>query len=543
MKRLTQIVLTIILLLGLVGTGWAAGPWYANAAVAPGGAGTSGDPWGTLAEVNAGVGAGETVYLTTDATHIFRGQIVPAVASVTYIGSGSTGKAIISAGEEVRGVSGDWGKEGTANVWRKAIGGVMALKPAQVLFDGTLTSHSSWTYGVKTTSIATVGSGAKYSWWVDDNYLYVYSPTGPDTNPVDYYSAIEADQRTNCVAGATGINNLTFTNISCRQGRGAGATGGGADADVWDFSAQTGIVLNNCEGWWALTNSASQSLTIHSTSTITVNGGRWMNSQCCIGHGAQANNNCTVNYAEMGSTVSGSYVNNFYNSGGTNPSTNILNGCWMHDCKSTGFGALADGCSLTLNSCIISGSAGAGTYAFYRNVASAGPLAIYNTVFNQLGSTYIMVTSSATGTSTTVKNCVFLSSTNNRLFIDLNLAGGATFTSDYNSFYNSTNSTSLSFKWAGTNIALNNIHTAITGWTAVSGQDGNSIITNPAFINGSGAYTAKTDFAVLSTSPLFNAGTKIAGLLADAEGKAREQGGRTDIGAYEYNSSASWLGF
>jgi hypothetical protein len=536
MKRL---ILIAFILLPLVGPGWAAGPWYVDN-TSSGGDGTTiatsgvNAAFATLAAANAAAGANE--YVNIKGNQVHRDQVVPGASGITYSAYG-TGNAYISAGDDVRGTVGvTWTKEGTANVWYRTL----TTQTYQVLFDGTPTNHAAWTFGTNKTSIATVGSGSKGAWWWDSNKLYVYSPTGPDSDPASYYSGLEADQRVNCISGATGKNNLTFNNISCRQGKGVS---GGTDADVWAFSTQTGIVLNNCEGWWALNNNASQALTIHSTSTVTVNGGRWMNSQNCIGHGAQANNNCTVNYAELGSTVPGSFVNSFYNSGGTNPSTNILNGCWMHDCKSTAFGTLATGCTLTLNSCIVTGSAGAGTYAFYRNVADAGALAIYNTVFNQLGSTYIMVTNAATNTSVIIKNCVFLSSTNNRLFLDVNLGAGATFISDYNSFFNSTNATSLSFKWAGTNIALNNIHTATTGWTAVSGQDTNSIITNPLFTNATTAYSAKLDFTKSLVSPLLNTGVLIPGLLADAEGKGRVQGGATDIGAYEYNSSASWLGF
>jgi parallel beta-helix repeat protein len=62
----------------------------------------------------------------------------------------------------------------------------------------------------------------------------------------------------------------------------------------------------------------------------------------------------------------------------------------------------------------------------------------------------------------------------------------------------------------------------------------NNLTVDPMFVNASGG-----DFHLRSGSPAIDAGTAIASVTTDADQVPRPQGSQTDIGAYEFRSSAA----
>ncbi|PLX05781.1 MAG: hypothetical protein C0596_18995 [Marinilabiliales bacterium] len=102
---------------------------------------------------------------------------------------------------------------------------------------------------------------------------------------------------------------------------------------------------------------------------------------------------------------------------------------------------------------------------------------------------------------------------------------GIDFKMDYNCFYHADPSANL-IHWIGNNYLSSDFNS----YQNISGQDSNSLITNPLFVSPS-----LDEFALNSSSPCIDAGTHI-GLDTDITGQSVPINAMVDIGAYEYNS-------
>jgi parallel beta-helix repeat protein len=155
-------------------------------------------------------------------------------------------------------------------------------------------------------------------------------------------------------------------------------------------------------------------------------------------------------------------------------------------------------------------------------VSGSANVKVYNnTIVGQTGLSGIEVLSRAgvNSTYTIVKNNTISGGTSTR---DLYMSTGTGNTSDYNNFIRS-GSPSLKLVNNGTT------YTSLSSWRTATGFDTHSINVNPAFAAPSGS-----NYRLLSTSPLVNAGTTLGEVPLDYAGTARPVGSGYDIGAYEY---------
>ena len=103
--------------------------------------------------------------------------------------------------------------------------------------------------------------------------------------------------------------------------------------------------------------------------------------------------------------------------------------------------------------------------------------------------------------------------------------GSSALTSNYNLFFAPRGAEKIQFSVSGNGM------TGLAAYTAASGQDANSIVGDPQFVN-----LKANNFQLLTTSPAINAGDPafVAGTdETDVAGSVRVQGGRVDIGAFE----------
>ncbi len=133
----------------------------------------------------------------------------------------------------------------------------------------------------------------------------------------------------------------------------------------------------------------------------------------------------------------------------------------------------------------------------------------------------------------TVKNNIFYANNTQNIIV---LAEGAdtepaNLTLDYNLYCNAGGENAANFDWFGDS------YDGLLADFQKSGHDANSFFADPKLANVSGA-----DFHLTATSPAINAGdpgyTPAAG-ETDMDGNPRVFGGRVDIGAYEYQGSAT----
>jgi parallel beta-helix repeat protein len=158
-------------------------------------------------------------------------------------------------------------------------------------------------------------------------------------------------------------------------------------------------------------------------------------------------------------------------------------------------------------------------------VSGSANVKVYNnTIVGQTGLSGIEVLarSGVNSTYTIVKNNTISGGTSTR---DLYMSTGTGNTSDYNNFFRS-GSPSLKLAYNGTT------YTSLSSWRTATGFDTNSINVTPAFATPSGS-----NYRLLSTSPLVNAGTTLSEVALDYAGTARPVGSAYDIGAYEYVDS------
>ncbi|HLE49236.1 MAG TPA: right-handed parallel beta-helix repeat-containing protein [Patescibacteria group bacterium] len=153
---------------------------------------------------------------------------------------------------------------------------------------------------------------------------------------------------------------------------------------------------------------------------------------------------------------------------------------------------------------------------------------VYNNVFygNSIG---IIVENEQTNLK--IKNNILLANTANTSTSEITLESGHTYTGldiDYNSYYRESGTTY--WKYGATNYSF-------TDWKTNSGQDANSVNSDPLFTDATGY-----DFTLQSVSPVINSGTDVS-LTTDYAGTIVPQGTTPDIGAYEFSlpSSASSL--
>jgi parallel beta-helix repeat protein len=81
------------------------------------------------------------------------------------------------------------------------------------------------------------------------------------------------------------------------------------------------------------------------------------------------------------------------------------------------------------------------------------------------------------------------------------------------------------------------LYTSLTSYQAACGQEGNSMNTDPCFVDDSNA-----DFHLTADSPLIDAGNLIETGLTDRDGIAVPQSYAPDIGAYEYRQIGDFYG-
>ncbi|WP_162525312.1 right-handed parallel beta-helix repeat-containing protein [Rariglobus hedericola] len=86
-------------------------------------------------------------------------------------------------------------------------------------------------------------------------------------------------------------------------------------------------------------------------------------------------------------------------------------------------------------------------------------------------------------------------------------------------------------EWMGTD------HATITAYRTASGQDTNTVTTNPLWVNAAGG-----NFHLQTASPAIDAGASF-GSLVDFDGNPVPSGGATDIGAHEHGGLLAYEGF
>lgn len=99
-----------------------------------------------------------------------------------------------------------------------------------------------------------------------------------------------------------------------------------------------------------------------------------------------------------------------------------------------------------------------------------------------------------------------------------------------NTFYSNRNEDINCSGITSATIRNNIFYNSPTQISGCSVTQSNNLTTNPSFVNGEAG-----NFHLQSNSPAIDAGVTIGGILTDADGISRPQGGEYDIGAYEFS--------
>jgi hypothetical protein len=150
---------------------------------------------------------------------------------------------------------------------------------------------------------------------------------------------------------------------------------------------------------------------------------------------------------------------------------------------------------------------------------------LFNNTLNNNGEQGINIETTSTGS--VVKNNIM---SNNQAY-QLSVFDSGSLTGlviDKNAYYFSNPATNM-IRFVGSFYSMNTFST----YKSDKNQDLNSVAVNPAFANNSGSLNIKSDFKLLSSSALINAGDSL-GIASDYDGNLVPQGVNPDIGAYEF---------
>lgn len=445
--------------------------------------------WKTLAKVN------NSSFFAGDSILFKRGEIWRETLTVSSSGSdgspitfssyGSGNDPIITGGDDVIGVSGDWTDEGS-NVWSRSL----ATQAKRVVLDSTHPGTEDST------------PDAQYEWDWSSNKLYIYSVG----NPSGYYSSIEAAQRDFCVDVAH-KSYITIENLDIKI----------SNDNVVRFYSSTGShhnIVDNCTiaystaagiHTWRCHNIILKNSIIHDCGTTTSKHNVYFSNDGGTGSGHLMENCISYNSSGNGVQVrDGDQVeshdaiiryNKFYDNG--------LTGIMI--------AFTASNCEVYYN--VVYGSGEDGIVLGSTSPETGSNNKVYNniTYSNNYSGINVQLASS------TIQNNILLED-NYKVHAD----HIGTVTTDYNCFYKVGGG--KEWKWNGT------WYYNFTDYKTASSQDSNSINSDPLFMD-----VSNDDFHLQSNSLCIDAGTDV-GLTEDYDGVAVPQETNPAIGAFEYVS-------
>jgi len=199
--------------------------------------------------------------------------------------------------------------------------------------------------------------------------------------------------------------------------------------------------------------------------------------------------------------------------------SNIVRYNLVHDNEGTGLGNNSNGG----NTFYYNISYSNGKYGARNHLHKSGKTVFYNNVlYDNVWGGF----SQDDGSTATciVKNNIIVE--NSTVEIRVENGGQTNFTSDYNCIHHSAGGNFMN--WRGKNYDW-------TNWISNSGQDINSLNSNPLFVNAT-----NNDFHLQANSPCIDVGVDVS-LSQDYEGNPVPQGNGIDIGALEYQGNANPL--
>jgi len=406
--------------------------------------------------------------------------------------------------------------------------------PTQVFEDNTRLDYVTWDTDIATT-YAGMSAG---TWTLDDanNLLYVWSSddADPDTH------TMEVSTRDNGING-NDKSYITADGLQVEKSNGNSTFDGGIADDPSAGETASTWVVQNCilkqnrkSGMWITAES----------STIT-------------GNTIYDNNNGIMNTTSIGTTISQNtiYENNYWSPGDgiyiENTDTVIENNTiYSNDNGSSSdninVGAGCSGVIIRYNLLKNGGSSGiiitdgASDTEVYYNILmgggtlsydvginiwnSAGNSLVYNnTIYNDYGNILdraFRIEAVQAGGTAVIKNNVVHAASKYALYED-GSADESLVTLDNNCFYNTSGNM---IQWEGVNYT----QAQFSDYQLASGEDTNSISSDPLFTNAGGG-----DFTLRSDSPCIEKGTDV-GITKDFIGTYVPQGLNPDIGAFEY---------
>lgn len=188
-----------------------------------------------------------------------------------------------------------------------------------------------------------------------------------------------------------------------------------------------------------------------------------------------------------------------------------------------------------------------GTITVRKNTVQSANYSIYSYVhdlqvhYNKFINNHLGISvqaSALTQTSVTALNNIFY---NNTSFCLAANVSSSSIVSRNNTFYIS-GSSAKAYSSGSSSVTSNNncfniqqngfinSYSTLAAWRAASGDDMNSFVSNPMFVNPS-----TSDFHIQSGSPCINSGTNV-NLITDFYNNAVPQGGTPDVGIHEFSS-------
>ena len=378
----------------------------------------------------------------------------------------------------------------TTNDTVRLKGNVTLVPDAQLVLDSGQTLES-YGEGIATIQVSTANK----------HCVQLDTTTGVTIQKINLRHIIGSDPGAySCVQVSTSVNNLTlygvgffggFAGFNCGSDSGTGNLIYGCFferqwTDGIDVRGTLNLLINNCTFWnvgndggAAAVGGAGDAISSHDQGTFTATECRFYSGHRGPGQHVHTSGTCTYTrcFVEVDSaTLTGTGI----------------------------FGMNAAG-RLDVNNCVIIHTGTTARYAFL--CGTGGTLNAYNNTYvsNSTSSGRIVFLCSS-GTLTAINNLIHLGAT---FGTHTQKNSGATFTSNYNSYYPSTGNRWIIDGTAGT----------FATWQG-SGRDANGITTDPLLYNATTPSTV-SDVRLTTSSPCRSAGTADSGIGVDIRNRTR----------------------